>query len=78
MCSIGVKYSFGKKSLTFSWKCAVCKYAGALWELRRSVVHDTKLTGTCRELTSKVSECLRTHHHVCLDCKRDLRKEVGV
>ena len=58
---------FGKKSLTISRKFVVCKDAGALLELRRRVVLDTKLTRTCRELTTKVIKDLRTHGHVCLD-----------
>ena len=71
-----LNYFVYQKSLTISRNFAVCKDAGALWELWRRVVPGTKLTGTCGELTGEVSERLRTCSHVCLDCKSDLRKEV--
>lgn len=62
-------------SLTFSRKCDIRKDAGASWELWRRAFPAAKLTGTYRELTREVTQCLLAHSQVCLDLKCDLRNE---
>lgn len=64
-------------SLTFNRKCAICKDAGAFWELWRRALPATKLTGTgtWRELTGEFRQRLLAQSQVCLDVKCDLREE---